>query len=209
MQTGDDVRVTMTKWGDLPHWVFGARYLGRDEHGDWLGVPAGTRMSRPGADYVAPVSQVLLAPVSPGPVPSRAGRGPDLDPELGWMATFHAPGGVVEVYVDITTPPYWHGHELRAVDLDLDVIRMPSGRCWVDDEDEFADHRVRLGYPPDLVAHASVSCEFVEPAVRDRIPPYDDTPARWLALLSEVSGPGTGRPGAGPTAGPPASAPPA
>ncbi|WP_180935649.1 DUF402 domain-containing protein [Nocardioides ungokensis] len=36
---------------------------------------------------------------------------------------------------------------LRAVDLDLDVVRGRTGRVWIDDEDEFAEHRVRFGYP--------------------------------------------------------------
>ena len=39
------------------------------------------------------------------------------------LATFHAPGGLVEVYVDMTTPAEWDGAVLRAVDLDLDVVR--------------------------------------------------------------------------------------
>ena len=43
----------MTKWGDRPHWEFDAVLLGSDEHGDWLGIPGGTHMSRPGAAYVA------------------------------------------------------------------------------------------------------------------------------------------------------------
>ena len=47
----------------------------------------------------------------------------------------------------MATPPYWDGDVLRSVDLDLDVIQGLSGRVWVDDEDEFADHRVRWGYP--------------------------------------------------------------
>ena len=55
----------------------------------------------------------------------------------------------MRVYVDITTPPVWDGTVLRAVDLDLDVVRGNTGRVWVDDEDEFADHRVRFGYPDE------------------------------------------------------------
>ena len=56
------VRVVMSKWGDRPHWEFDAVFLGSDEHGDWCGIPAGTHMSRPGAEYVAPVAQVGLSP---------------------------------------------------------------------------------------------------------------------------------------------------
>ena len=50
---------------------------------------------------------------------------------------------------------------VTAVDLDLDVVRGWTGRVWVDDEDEFADHRVRFGYPADVVRMAAPSCEAV------------------------------------------------
>ena len=122
---GSAVRVVMTKWGDRPHWEFDATYLGSDEHGDWLGIARSTVMTRPGMTYVAPTAQVGLVP-APGP-----------DVERGWLATFHDVGGPVQVYVDITTPPVWDGAVLRAVDLDLDVVRGNTGRVWVDDEDEF------------------------------------------------------------------------
>src|SRR3546814_3811061 len=77
MQLGTPVRVAMTKWGDRPHWAYSARYLGRDEHGDWVGVTAGTLMSRPGAELIAPLPQVCLAPTLTAAEAS------------GWFATFH------------------------------------------------------------------------------------------------------------------------
>ena len=40
---------------------------------------------------------------------------------------------------------------MRAVDLDLGVIRGTTGRVWVDDEDGFAEHRVTVGYPAEVV----------------------------------------------------------
>ena len=162
----------MTKWGDRPHWEYDAVLLGSDGQGDWVGVPAGTAMARPGASYVAPVDQVCLVPL-PGP---DAGR--------GWVATFHAPGGPVQVYVDVTTPPSWDGRVLRAVDLDLDVVRGTTGRVWVDDEDEFADHRVRFGYPAEVARLALDSCDRVHAAVAAGYPPYDGSAEPWLGLLA-------------------------
>lgn len=167
----------MSKWGDRPHWEFDAVFLGSDEHGDWCGIPAGTHMSRPGAEYVAPVAQVGLAP-SPE---STSGR--------WWLATFHAAGGhfspvlaaTVEVYVDMTTPPAWDGTVLRAVDLDLDVVRGTTGRVWVDDEDEFVRHRVQLGYPDDVAGQAMASCDRVRATMLERRAPYDgETHLPWL-----------------------------
>lgn len=161
----------MSKWPDLPHWVFAGTYLGSDEHGDWIGFPTGSRFTRPGADYVAPNPQVGLVPAE-----SLA--------ERGWLAAFHGPGGSVRVYVDMATPPVWDGTALRSVDLDLDVVQGLSGRVWVDDEDEFADHRVRFGYPGQVIQTALASCDEVRLAVENRTPPYDGrTGAHWLEQL--------------------------
>jgi uncharacterized protein len=172
---GDPVRVVMTKWSDRPHWEFGATYLGSDAYGDWLGIPAGTTMTRPGVDYVAPVAQVGLVP------------GPGSDVERGWLATFHDEGGPVRVYVDMTTPPVWDGATLRAVDLDLDVIEGPTGRVWVDDEDEFARHRVELGYPDDVVALATASCAWIRGLLAEGAAPFDGSARRWFAELFRQS----------------------
>jgi hypothetical protein len=176
-EVGHAVRVVMTKWGGRPHWEYDAVLLGRDRHGSWIGVRAGSRMTRPGATYEAPSDQVVLVP------DPAAGDSPALG-DAGWVATFHAVGGPVRVYVDITTPPEWSGPVVGAVDLDLDVIRGNAGRVWVDDEDEFAEHRVRFGYPEDVVAAALASCGAVQEAVAAGAAPYDGTADRWLAVLA-------------------------
>ncbi|WP_203336199.1 DUF402 domain-containing protein [Nocardioides limicola] len=219
MQPGHRVRVEMTKWVDRPHWCFDAVHLGSDEHGRWLGLPAGTPLARPGVETHAALPQVVLVPPTPGGpgsggIGSRAALLAGLDPEVGWIATFHPAGAPLSVYVDIVTPPVWDGTVLRAVDLDLDVVRSPGGRVWVDDEDEFADHRVRWDYPADLVSHAAVSCEFVQSALRERVAPYDDTAAPWFDVLADLLSPadvapGTGRPTADRPVASPVSPPPA
>lgn len=159
----------MTKYGGRPHWEFEGVLLGSDAHGDWVGVPAHTPMARPGATFTPPVDSVLLVPV-----------GGD-----GWLGTFYAPGFRVEVYVDVTTPASWDGPVLRAVDLDLDVVRGETGRVWVDDEDEFAAHRLALGYPEGLVAAASRTCDDVHRLVTGGVPPFDGlAPQPWLRALA-------------------------
>src|SRR3546814_3991417 len=83
-------------------------------------------MSRPGAELIAPLPQVCLAPTLTAAEAS------------GGFATFHTrsapyagagagagkePVFPVEVYVDIATQPVWDGTTIRAIDLDLDVVR--------------------------------------------------------------------------------------
>ena len=174
LRAGDPVTCELTKWDGARHWRFAGRFLGTDRHGDWVGYPAATRFDRPGATYVAPVAQVGLVP------------GPGLDHERGFLATFHAPGGPVAVYVDVTTPAAWDGAVLRAVDLDLDVVCGTDGRVWVEDEEEFSARRSELGYPDAVVAHARASCERAVAALRARTAPYDGTAAGWLARLAEL-----------------------
>ena len=184
---GDPVRAEMTKWGDRPHWHFDGVHLGRDEHGEWLGFPAGTHNHRPGFEFHSEVDAVTLVP------------------DEGWYAaTFQAPGIWCDIYVDITTPPRWDGDVLRAVDLDLDVIRMsdpapgPSrlapqnviagpGELFVDDEDEFAEHQVAYAYPAEVVEAARASCDEVLAAVRAGQAPFDGTADAWLFELSRWS----------------------
>jgi hypothetical protein len=171
---GDRVEVRMWKWGGRPHWEFACSYLGEDEHGEWLGIPRGTRMARPGAEYVAPTDQLGLVPRVTAP-----------DTERGWLATFHGAGGLLSVYVDITAPPTWAGSTVTAIDLDLDVVRELDGRVWVDDEDEFAEHQVLYGYPPEVVAAARVSRDRLVGLVGGGHPPYDvATPLPWFELLA-------------------------
>jgi hypothetical protein len=174
LSPGTAVRVVMTKWGGRPHWEFATTFLGSDDAGDWLGIPAGTRMVRPGAEYVAPVDQVGLVPA------------PGLDEGRWWLATFHGPGGEVHTYVDVTAPPLWDGREVRAVDLDLDVVRDLTDRVWVDDEEEFLEHQRTFGYPSEVVEQAEASATRILAAVTERWHPFDGTADAWLARLVDL-----------------------
>lgn len=165
MTLPERVQVRMAKWDGSPHWTYETVVLGEDEHGLWLASTVGTRFERPGASYRQSRPRLHLV-------------GDD------WcLPSFQPPGTPYEVYVDVCTPPDLDAGELHAFDLDLDVVRGPSGRTWVDDEDEFAAHRVSLGYPAQVVAAATDACERVRAAVQARLPPYDGTAARWLAQV--------------------------
>lgn len=176
LSPGDDVRLAMTKWSDRPHWTMSGRYLGTDAAGDWVAFPAGTAMSRPGRAITSPNDQVALVPSA----------GHALGP--AWLATFHAPGGEVWTYVDMTSIPLWDGTTIRAIDLDLDVVEALDHTVYVDDEDEFAVHRQKYAYPAETVALAQTTRDAVHEALRRRRPPFDGSAAPWFAVLPQVLG---------------------
>jgi hypothetical protein len=151
------------KWPDLPHWEFDGHYLGRDDCGQWFGVPAGTHLQRPGAAYDSGADAAAVAPDG-----------------LGYIATFYAPGSRVHTYVDITTPPEVEPGRIAAVDLDLDVVRLADGTVYIDDEDEFAEHQQTLHYPPQLITDALRSCDLVYQALSSGQAPYDGRSEEWL-----------------------------
>jgi predicted RNA-binding protein associated with RNAse of E/G family len=157
-------------WDGGAHWEYDALRLGEDRHGTWLGAPHGTPLRRPGAAFVSGWDHVALVPDG-----------------AGFLASFYsdASASPVRIYVDITTLPTWDGTVVRSVDLDLDVVRDHSGRVFVDDEDEFAEHRVRYGYPEEIVRLAERTCAEVLRAVEAAEAPFDGaTAAHWLEVLA-------------------------
>ena len=172
---GDEVRIEMEKWGGRAQWHIPGRWLGRDRHGDWVGIAAGTLMVRPGRETVSAFDQVGLVP------------GPGDDDSRSFLATFHVPAADTWTYVDMTTPPVWDGRVVRAVDLDLDVVRLRDGSVYVDDEDEFAEHTVTYGYPREVVRLAEASRDRVHTAVVAGEPPFDGSHERWQRALEELT----------------------
>jgi protein associated with RNAse G/E len=65
------------------------------------------------------------------------------------------------VYCDITMPARFTDDSVTAVDLDLDVRRQRDGSVLVMDEDEFAEHQIKYGYPAEVVAAARATCDWV------------------------------------------------
>jgi hypothetical protein len=174
LSPGDAVRLEMTKWGDQPHWAMDAVHLGADEAGDWIGFPIGTVMSRPGVTITTSNEQVGLVP-SAGTAVGKA-----------WLATFHGPGGIVWTYVDMTTVPEWDGRTVRAVDLDLDIVEGLDRVVYVDDQDEFDEHRVEYSYPREVVDLAIATRDLVLTAVREKHPPFDGSAEPWFEVLRRV-----------------------
>lgn len=162
------VTVQYYKYPRTVHWRHDMVRLGEDSHGVWLGAPVGTVVQRGTEDPVTwdtPFVQVVNS-------------------DRWWTAIFNH-GHRIDVYVDVTTAPTWPGPDrVEMIDLDLDVIRLADGTVYVDDEDEFDEHRVTLGYPPRMADTARTTAARLVLEVEAHRPPFDATPQRWLEMVT-------------------------
>ncbi|MDH2425186.1 DUF402 domain-containing protein [Sphaerisporangium sp. TRM90804] len=165
--TGAAIQVVFTKYDGSLHWHHGARLLGEDEHGVWAGCPAGTSGRRgfePPVVWRQPF--VMLFPR-----------------DAWWTACFNGEPEETAIYCDVATVPRWRDGQVTMVDLDLDVLLLRSGRLFVDDEDEFAEHRVRYCYPGDVVARAERSAAWLMSAVGRGAAPFGGGHQPWLSQV--------------------------
>ena len=61
-----------------------------------------------------------------------------------------------------------------------------DGVLILDDEEEFAEHRLSFGYPDELVELAQQAADRVMDLVRHRLAPFGGTAERWLATAREL-----------------------
>jgi protein associated with RNAse G/E len=165
------INVVFRKYDGSLHWNYPARRLGEDEHGVWLGAPAGTELRR-GEEVMelAEMDHVVLLPR-----------------DAWWAAAFNAPPKRTEIYCDISTVPQWpSADEVTMIDLDLDVLRRRSGLVELVDEDEFAEHQVLFGYPPDVISQARAAADWLVAAVTARQEPFGSAYEGWLRRVSAV-----------------------
>jgi len=166
------IDVDYRKWGGSQHYRWTARLLGEDAQGRWLGVLPGNRVTGPdGTVYHGTRHSVMLVP-----------RG-------AWWVARYPETGRFEVYVDIAAPATWDGDRVEIVDLDLDVVRWREDRrVEVLDVDEFEEHRVRYGYPPDVVAHARAAADDIVSRVSAGDEPFGSAPTGWMEHLRTAAG---------------------
>ena len=167
-----DIRVVYRKYDGSLHWHMSGRLLGEDEHGVWAGLPPMTKATR---GHEPPITfrqaSVMLFP-----------RG------QWWTASFNDAPEPTEIYCDVTTPPQWPtAGEVTMVDLDLDVMRDRSGAIVVLDEDEFAEHQARYGYPADVIATAQRTAAWLRSALADREPFVTTYRVHLAAILAQDS----------------------
>ncbi|AKT52571.1 hypothetical protein ADJ73_03725 [Arsenicicoccus sp. oral taxon 190] len=167
MRGGETVAIRFSKWDASPHWAYDGCYLGADEFGHWVRVPVGARIARPGQAFDNEHESVVCLPV-----------------ETGHVITTNAAPHKIRHYVDVTTAPMWRRVEgvatVAMVDLDLDVVERRTGRTYIDDEDEFADHQVLFGYPPELVTAAEARAHRMLRLVESGAEPFATVAEEWL-----------------------------
>jgi uncharacterized protein len=159
-----------TKYDGRLHWHQIMLYLGEDEHGVWLGAPAGSTIRR-GSEPPIVLDQPSAELIPPG---------------QWWTATFNGEPAKTDIYCDISTPPEWpSATEVTMVDLDLDVLRLRAdGRVVIVDQDEFAAHMVRYGYPAGVIMQAEQAAAWLHRAISAGSEPFASRYREWLQQVS-------------------------
>ncbi len=165
------------KWDGGAHWVHECIYLGSDAWGHWFGQPIGWHSARPGREVVTGALSVMLMP--------REGD---------FALTVNAPPARTRIYIDLGWDVGWSTQTPGAasgIDMDLDVVKTTDERgIWIDDRDEWDEHRVQYGYPSEIVAHLEARALELESLVIAQTAPFDDATAqRWLTRLVELTAP--------------------
>lgn len=179
------MHVDVRKWDGSRHWQRDTEFLGEDEHGVWLAAVPGSAVHRPGASFTVTGHFVGCYPRDAGWVAGFWGARADRGPES------------TRIYVDLTTVPRWADDhtEIRLIDLDLDVVRRWNDVTFLDDEDEFAEHRRLFGYPPQVVAECTAAASALLTQVGSLQGVFAPAvAARWLDTSTALFAGASGRP---------------
>lgn len=163
------VTLQFYKYPDTPHWRHDLTYLGEDALGVWLGAPIGTIIQR-GTEapmsWHHPFVQLIQS-------------------DRPWIPIFNVDPDRTAIYVDITTVPTRpQPDRFEAVDIDLDVVQLIDGSIEILDEDEFAVHRLELGYPAWMVDQARAAAAEVAVAIETLRTPFDGSHLPWFERLA-------------------------
>lgn len=88
-------------------------------------------------------------------------------------ADYGADGAVFSYYCNVIMPATFSPDQVEWVDLDLDLIVRADLTWKVLDEDEFEEHTISFGYPPEVVAMARQGLAELIRMVEERIWPFD------------------------------------
>lgn len=159
------VRVQYLKHPDTLHWTHDPMVvLGEDAWGLWLAATPDTWFrNHVDKEFAARGPAVQLI------VPNA------------WWTLIRNDGGTYPWYVDIVVPAVVEDGVVTMVDLDLDVVEGADGLAFVDDKDEFEEHRVTLDYPDRWVDQARVTAARILLDLEARRGPFGAVADGWLA----------------------------
>jgi protein associated with RNAse G/E len=165
------VDLVLRKFGGRPHRQVAGRLLGEDAYGTWIATPRGSVVSYHYGDRPTGITRADAVRLIPA--------------QGWWMAMCLAEPDARDMYCDVTTPAEWTGPaELTVVDLDIDLVRYRAdGRVEVEDEDEFEEHRLSLGYPDAIVEGALRGAAELRAALTAADEPFGEHYRKWLALV--------------------------
>ena len=161
--------IEIQKWGGALSARYRAIAMGEDALGIWTGVPAGTFVRK--SDRWGRFREGFVTCVPR---------------DTWWVASFYRDHPMIHVYVDVIAPATFDDGEIRYVDLDLDVVKLHDGTVRVDDEEEFEERRVALGYPEDVVLRARQTAQQLVGAMLTGEEPFTTTGDAWLGRLLDA-----------------------
>lgn len=182
-ERGTEIVFQWRKWDGSTHWRHECVWLGSDSWGDWVGQPAGWWSERPGRSFATHGPNVTLVPPS-GDYALTVNRdhpkGMRIYIDLAWDVRAGAADGTPDPLL------------FTGIDMDLDVVRIEGERgTWLDDVDEWDEHRVQYGYPAEVQEHLLALAVDLEQRVRAQLEPFDDATADvWLDRLEALGLPG-------------------
>ncbi|QGG96467.1 DUF402 domain-containing protein [Actinomarinicola tropica] len=157
------------RWPDRPQSRARGYLLGHDEHGTWLGLPAGHEVLRGDAVlYRGPNPVVMCIP-----------------DDGWWVANWY--DGAVELFVDVTTPARWFDDTVVLVDLDYGVM-VQQGAARLVDAERFEEQRLLYEYPSTIEAGARAAASDVLALADAGTPPFAlEVASGWFAMLRVVT----------------------
>lgn len=162
------INIRALKYGDKPHYEWNAELLEQREGHLFLLAGYGRQLRHYTKNSVFTVNKWTIEFISPSL----------------WftVAADIENGKICQYYCNINQPARLEGDRVSFVDLDLDLV-WRDGLWSVVDEDEFELHRVRFGYPEELVRRTREELELLQQRVREKAFPFDGSIERLIGRI--------------------------
>jgi hypothetical protein len=99
---------------------------------------------------VAPIGHLIQEPARSWESESAIRCTYWFDKPYNLLEVYQADGSLQEIYIHIGSPPVLADSQLHYIDWELDVVRYPGGKPFLDDEDEFQQAAMKYRYSPEF-----------------------------------------------------------